>query len=62
MNKHLYFFIFCIALLSGCSHRPPALFNILPASETNIHFVNSNEDRDTLSILDYMYFYNGAGV
>ncbi len=38
------------------------LFTRLKAAETGIGFVNENVDRDTLSILDYLYFYNGAGV
>ncbi|MFI5193966.1 MAG: CRTAC1 family protein, partial [Chitinophagales bacterium] len=51
-----------MVLTSACSHRSPALFSALPSSQTNIHFINANKDTDTLSILDYMYFYNGAGV
>jgi enediyne biosynthesis protein E4 len=38
------------------------LFTRLKASGTGVGFVNANIDRDTLSILDYLYFYNGAGV
>ncbi len=38
------------------------LFTRLKASETGVAFVNKNVDRDTLSILDYLYYYNGAGV
>lgn len=49
-------------LSAACSHRAPVLFTSLPASQTGIAFVNKNTDRDTLSILDYLYFYNGAGV
>ncbi|HEX9511728.1 MAG TPA: VCBS repeat-containing protein [Puia sp.] len=65
MNKseRLVFFLFLSnLLLAACSHRAPALFTSLPPSETNIGFINTNTDRDTLSILDYLYFYNGAGV
>ncbi|MHA4810987.1 VCBS repeat-containing protein [Flavitalea flava] len=51
-----------VILLEGCSHRSPTLFTSLPASKTGITFINENVDRDTLSILDYLYFYNGAGV
>lgn len=49
-------------LLAACSHRPSALFTKMKAAETGIGFVNANTDRDTLSILDYLYYYNGAGV
>ncbi len=34
----------------------------MPSDLTGVHFINPNEDRDSLSILDYLYFYNGAGV
>jgi hypothetical protein len=49
-------------LLNACSRRPATLFSRLSASETGVGFVNENVDRDTLSILDYLYYYNGAGV
>ena len=38
------------------------LFTRLKAAETGVGFVNNNVDRDTLSILDYLYYYDGAGV
>lgn len=48
-------------LFSTCSPST-TLFSQLPAKETGIDFVNHNEDTDTLNILDYLYFYNGAGL
>ena len=48
---------------AACGRSPEnALFTSLPASATGIEFVNRNEDTDTLNILDYLYYYNGAGV
>lgn len=38
------------------------LFTRLKASGTGVGFINSNVDTDTLSILDYLYYYDGAGV
>ena len=38
------------------------IFKLLPASQTNIGFVNKNIETDSVNILDYLYFYNGAGV
>ncbi|MEO7311726.1 MAG: VCBS repeat-containing protein [Chitinophagaceae bacterium] len=61
-------FIACllnIFLLVSCSEKKVAekpLFRLLPAAETGVDFVNHNEDTDTLNILDYLYYYNGAGV
>lgn len=51
-----------LILISSCSHQSDPLFTQLPASQTGIDFVNTNNDTDTLNILDYLYYYNGAGV
>lgn len=42
--------------------REPKLFTQIPSSQTNIHFINKLPDRDSLNILDYLYYYNGGGV
>lgn len=57
----LYPLFISVILLSCHSKRTP-LFTILSPDQTNIHFVNHNIDTDTLNILDYLYYYNGAGV
>lgn len=38
------------------------LFELLPPSQTNVHFVNKLNDSDEPGILKYLYFYNGGGV
>ena len=38
------------------------MFSRMPASSTGIEFVNRIADTDSLNILDYLYYYNGAGV
>ncbi len=51
--------------MSGCktgSEESDPLFRLLSAEETGIDFSNDISQSDTLSILDYMYFYNGGGV
>ncbi len=45
----------------SCGTKAP-LFQRVDAAESNISFSNKNEDTDSLNILDYLYFYNGAGV
>src|SRR6202035_846949 len=55
-------FIITITLTDSCSHCPPHLFSQLSPEETGIHFINHNIDSDSLNILDYLYYYNGAGV
>lgn len=56
------FFFALILFLPSCSHKPPPLFTLLPPGRTGIDFINKNVDTDTLNILDYLYYYNGAGV
>ncbi len=38
------------------------MFTKLKDSETGIDFENAVIDTDTLSIIDYLYYYNGGGV
>jgi hypothetical protein len=53
-------------LLASCQENtfPPekALFQGLDATATQISFVNKIQDQSNFNILDYLYFYNGAGV
>ena len=50
-----------IMLLTACNNNQ-ALLTALPSSQTNIHFVNTPVEGDSLNILDYLYYYNGGGV
>jgi len=60
--------VFCFLLVAGlltcCSEKtPPHLFMRLDSVQTNIGFVNRLEERkNKMSVLDYLYYYNGAGV
>ena len=38
------------------------LFEEVNPSQSGVTFVNSLSDSEELSILDYLYFYNGGGV
>ena len=51
----------CLGISISCNKNKP-LFSKLAPRETGIDFVNNNTDTDTLNILDYLYYYNGAGV
>ncbi|ARK10504.1 VCBS repeat-containing protein [Fibrella sp. ES10-3-2-2] len=60
-------YIFCLLLLSvcwSCKNTPdePRLFETLDSTKTGINFVNRLIDTPQLNIIDYLYFYNGAGV
>lgn len=57
----------CLSLLSlfGCRPKKQVetrIFQKLEARHTGVDFANTLFESDTLNILDYLYFYNGAGV
>ena len=47
---------------SACNQNEEAIFRSIPASKSNLSFVNRLNDTPTLNILTYLYYYNGAGV
>lgn len=64
MKRHLRLIIPVLLIfiwISSCKQKP-ALFDILPASQTKIDFTNKLENKHLFSILYYLYYYNGGGV
>ncbi|UOE52357.1 VCBS repeat-containing protein [Mucilaginibacter sp. SMC90] len=67
-NKYTFQYFFILFCIGGAlfSCKPKRLgegtFKLLKASETGVTFVNKNIVSDSVNILDYLYFYNGAGV
>ncbi|CAM1358491.1 VCBS repeat-containing protein [Tenacibaculum xiamenense] len=60
MKSFLLFSLLFLLLLS-CK-KESTLFTALTSNETNIDFRNNIENSKNLNILNYLYFYNGAGV
>lgn len=58
----LYFIAVFLLFTAACKPGPNAIFKKVSAGKTNIDFVNVNKEGKNLNILDYLYFYNGAGV
>ncbi len=57
------YFIALILAFSSCSEAPvEKLFSKVPSAKSGIYFINNVTDTDSLNILDYLYYYNGAGV
>ena len=56
--------VLLIAVLLGLfsCEQPNYLLTKVPSKRSGIDFENRIEDNDQVSILDYMYFYNGGGV
>lgn len=61
-KRYCFWMIILLCLMCSCSQPEDTLFTQLKASETGIDFENTNIDTDTLSIIDYLYYYNGGGV
>ncbi|MEC4003214.1 VCBS repeat-containing protein [Flavobacterium sp. SUN052] len=49
-------------LFVGCSKKEDRLFEKLSSNESNIKFINQLDEKKNISILDYLYYYNGGGV
>ncbi|MXV53190.1 RNA-binding protein [Pedobacter sp. HMF7647] len=65
MIKNFFIILLLISIVySSCNTKntKEQIFQVLAPDETNIHFVNKNTPTDSVNILDYLYFYNGAGV
>ena len=49
-------------LIVSCSKKQDQLFEKLSSEESNITFNNQLDPSKNISILDYLYYYNGGGV
>jgi hypothetical protein len=58
----LYAGLWAMLALAGCQRGPPSLFELLDPSRTGITFSNTLPEDTTFNILNYLYYYNGAGV
>src|SRR6478609_9871261 len=56
----LFVFLWCFSTCVALAQQP--LFKLLAAKETNIKFSNDISETESLNVLSYEYFYNGAGV
>ncbi len=61
MNSKSIWFFLLLAL--GCSRaKQEYLLSIVSKDHTKVNFQNVLKPSDSLNILDYLYYYNGAGV
>ncbi len=61
INKIIFIFILLISL--GCSRTKEShLLSIVDNEYTKVNFQNTLKPTNELNILDYLYYYNGAGV
>jgi hypothetical protein len=62
IKHHLAVVCVFLIVFTSCKNKEQSLFTQLNSSVTGISFINEVHDNDSLSILDYLYFYNGGGV
>lgn len=60
--NNFYRFIVIALLFISCSKKQDYLFEKLNPASSNITFNNQLLEEKNISILDYLYYYNGAGV
>ena len=62
--KYCIIFVTLFFALYGCKPKKEeqSIFKLLPSGQTQINFINKNTASSTLNILDYLYFFNGAGL
>lgn len=61
MTRFSSFILFAFLVL-GCSKKEEILFQNLDSETTGITFSNNLDASKKVSILDYLYYYNGGGV
>ncbi len=61
MTKYFRYSILAFVIFS-CSKKQDFLFEKLGSSQSNITFKNQLDASKNISILDYLYYYNGGGV
>ena len=54
--------ILVVLLFVSCSKKQDLLFKKLASDKSNISFNNQLSETKNISILDYLYYYNGGGV
>jgi hypothetical protein len=54
--------VFILLLVACKPDQQQGVFKLLDPEISGINFSNTNTDSDSENILDYLYFYNGAGV
>ncbi|TLP82695.1 VCBS repeat-containing protein [Maribacter sp. ACAM166] len=62
MQKIFILLIVFSCLLFGCGKKQKPLFKKLSSKQTGVTFTNQLTNSPQLNILNYLYYYNGAGV
>jgi len=61
-NSNLTGLFFVFVLVIGCKSKTSTLFTAVNPNQSGIHFSNTLKESSDLNIIEYLYFYNGAGT
>ena len=59
---NFYRFLLITLLFASCSKKQDLLFEKLSPDNSGVNFINQLDPSKNISILDYLYYYNGGGV
>ena len=62
MNKQALILFSLVSIIFLSCNKSKSMFTGVPSSSSNVKFKNVAEKHDGLSILYYLYYYNGGGV
>ena len=62
MTDFCKYLCFLALVIASCSKKEDALFKKLDAGKSGVSFRNDLDEKKNISILDYLYYYNGGGV
>ncbi|MFN9801188.1 MAG: hypothetical protein ACK54P_14315, partial [Bacteroidota bacterium] len=67
--KHSLLPVLITMCLLACNSGTPdqsnpeaALFELVPSTQSGIHFTNHAEETDSMNVFNYEYIFNGGGV
>ncbi|MFA6945089.1 MAG: VCBS repeat-containing protein [Pedobacter sp.] len=62
MLKKIFAAALLSLVLSGCANKNDKLFTLMDEDDTGIDYRNMLLESDDMNVMNYSYFYNGAGV
>ncbi len=60
--NNFYKIILLLLLFVNCSKKEDQLFDKLSENKSGVNFINQLDPSKNISVLDYLYYYNGGGV
>jgi len=61
VKKYIFLITIYGFILSSCTNDQ-SLFRLIPSSDSGLEFINALNSTDSLNVLSFEYFYNGASV